>query len=271
MRACLMIRSNPHYRREAFEKGLQNAGYRVHVESLIDPKPGDLLVIWNRYGERDGQARNWERAGGIVLVAENGYLGHDANGVQMYALALNGHAGSGQFPVGDGSRFAALGVELKPWRAQGGYVVVCGQRGIGSPTMASPPDWHRDVARRLAKAGWSTRIREHDGKPANDPATVAHMRGLLADAHACVVWSSANGVRALVEGVPVCREAPHSIVAGAVQHGICGLREPLMDDARRLAALERMAWAQWSVAELETGEPFGSLAQHAVELRAKAA
>lgn len=258
LRAFCMVRDQPHYRRDAFLTGLAAAGYAAERRRPKGPVlPGELLVIWNRYAEYNDIASAFERAGGLVLVAENGYLGRDENGIQMYALACHGHNGSGWWPEGDGSRWAKLGVELKPWRASGAHLYVRGQRGIGSPLMASPRGWHERTAERLRGMGnRRVQVAAHPGKPAVDPDQERVIGTAIAGAHACVIWSSACGVRALVEGVPVFYCAPHWICAGAARHGIDQIEAPVMDDASRLSALERMAWAQWSVAEIATGEPF---------------
>lgn len=258
LRAFSLVRQQPHYRHESFLAGLNAAGFEATSGHFNRPaRPGEVLVVWNRGNDLDWIARKFESTGGIVIVAENGYIGRDENGLQHYALALHGHNGSGRWPVGDGSRWAKLGIPLKPWRAAGDFIYVRGQRGFGSPTMASPPLWHEDVARRLRlPTKRQVRIVTHPGKPACDEAQAIAIERDLAGAHACVVWSSAMGVRALVCGVPVFYEAPHWICAGAARHGITGIEQPLMDDVARLSALERMAWAQWSVAEIATGEPF---------------
>jgi hypothetical protein len=267
-RAWVEIRDKPHYRVGAFTDGLKRLGFHVLPQQLPSktPGPGDILVLWNRYGAGEAAADRWERAGGTVLVAENGYLGHDEHGVQMYALARHGHNGSGSWPVGGPERFARLRVEPRPWRAQGRHIYVRGQRGIGAKSMASPPGWHKTIAAQLKRLTQRPVIvREHPGQPANAiGCQIAHE---LAGAHACVIWSSAAGVRALVEGVPVFYHAPHWICAGAAKRGLSELESPLMDDAARLRALERMAWAQWSIAEIASGEPFARL----LELQAVAA
>ena len=255
------IRDQPHYRHEAFISGLKRVGF--HVDARLPDRPpqlGEVLVIWNRYSDREHTADAWEKKGGTVLVAENGYVGADAQGRQYYALAKHGHAGSGTWPVGDGSRWAQLGIDLKPWRAEGAHVVVFGQRGIGSRTMASPPEWHTHAEARLRKiTKRAVRVRPHPGKPANDVEVIKDTQAQLAGAHAAVIWSSANGVRALIEGIPVFHDAPRWICESAAVRGIEKVEEPKMDDAARLGALERMAWAQWTVDEIASGEPFARL------------
>lgn len=270
MRAYVLIREAPWYRREAFASGLKTAGYEVLLRHP-DPNagPGDVLVIWNRYGANHVIASKFESAGGIVLVAENGYLSAGGGAPKFdvhpqgpkpgdyYALSKHGHNGSGVWPEGGPERWRALGIELKPWRADGGHILVCGQRGIGSPTMASPPDWHEHIAARIRKlTKRPVRVRPHPGNNApKRPLTED-----LAGAWAVVVWSSGSGVKALTAGIPAFYDAPHWICAGAaVRVRDADYAAPKCDDAARLSALERMAWAQWTVAELQSGEPFRML------------
>lgn len=70
------------------------------------------------------------------------------------------------------------------------------------------------------------------------------------------IWGSAAGVHSLIHGVPVVYDAPHFICEMACTRGMGTIETPMMDDNRRLAAMRRMACAQWSVDELASGEPF---------------
>lgn len=255
MIAVCRIRPAPHYRLDAFLLGLKRAGYTVAAQGNPRSRE-DFLVLWNRHHAEERIASGWEKDGGTVIVVENGYIGSDSRGRQFYAISIRGHNGSGWFPVSHDDRFAALRVPLSPWRTTGKYILVCGQRSIGSMTMASPPDWHKLIARRAAKlTAWPVRVRPH---PGNNAPTVP-LDSDLAGAMACLIWSSSCGVRALTLGVPVFYCAPHWICEGAARRGITELHRPLRDDTKRLAALHAMSWGQWSVAEIESGQPFINL------------
>lgn len=262
MRAWLMIREHPALRRDAFAKGLTAAGYQLQVGTPpVRVEQCDLMVIWNGHFNRDEpQARAFQAAGGRLLVAENGYiLPEGGEKWQHFAIAEGGHNGSGFTPWGGVARWERMGIELRPWRESGRHVVVCCQRGIGSRQMASPVDWERDVVAQLHKlTNRPIIVRRHPGKPAFHPSVAAEMRDALIDAHACVTWSSANGVRALIEGVPVIYTAPHWICSSAASRDLAQIENPPMPD--RLPAMQRLAWAQWSVDEIADGVPFSAIA-----------
>jgi hypothetical protein len=249
--AVCAIRDQPVYRRHAFIIGLRKAGYTV--TSQADPKSrDDLYITWNRYGPNERTAELWERDGGSVLVAENGYIGTDSQGRQLYAISIGQHNGAGRFPVSTEDRFARLGIAVKPWRTDGEHVLICAQRGIGSRLMASPDNWHASTERYLrARTKRPIRTRLH---PGNKPAVVP-LASDLAGAWACAVWSSASGVKALTLGIPVLYDAPHWIASEGARP-LAAVETPLLDDACRLAALHRMAHGQWTVEEIESGEPF---------------
>lgn len=242
------LRKEPAYRREAFSRGLERLGYKVieapvgAMTQIYKPtSPDDLLVLWNKKrGHEEQQADRWEKLGGTVIVTENAYL--QKVDKTAYAISTHGHNGSGWFPQVEKGRFEKLGYELKPWRTDGKYILVCGQRGIGSELMASPPQWAEKIAQRYKDPGAPVKLRQHPGNHAPKVPLLTD----LADATHCLIWSSSAGVTALIEGVPVQHFAPHWICAG-------------WGPLTREVALNFMANGQWSVAEIESAEPFARM------------
>lgn len=280
MTAYCQIRQGPVYRREAFLEGLKAAGLNVSAGNGWPARilERDVLVIWNRYGPHHELAARFEAAGARVIVAENGYLGygghshrpHDPTGRRMYAIALHDHNGRGVWPgprrelvdgrliCCDESRFEDLGVKVKPWREGGRKVVVCAQRGVGSPGRASPLEWAERTADALARLlKIPVVVRKHPG----DDEPRVRLEDDLEGAQACVIWASGAGVKALVEGVPVFYACPWWICgAGARRYdGPAALLTPVRDDVQRAVALERMAWGQWTCDEIASGDPFRRL------------
>lgn len=249
--AALTLRPPLHYRREVFAEGLGRIGYAVG-SPRSHPQPADLLVLWNRNRAWEHLARVYEQAGARVIVAENGYLGRDAEGGQLYAMALRQHNGAGVWPSGDDCRWDVLGIELAPWRTGGEEIVVLPQRGIGAPGVAMPRSWATSVVTRLRKVTRRpVRIRPHPGKDRPDPAAD------LEHAFAAVTWGSGAGLKAIVHGVPVFHELRAWIGATAARYGIDDIENPFRGD--RLPMLRRLAWAQWTLEEIRSGAAFAAL------------
>jgi hypothetical protein len=189
-----------------------------------------------------------------VLVSENCPFGNDFQGGAFSLARRHVALTGGHIEEGGPERWDAWGVDLRPWRDTGGEIVVLEQRGIGHPAVRSPSGW-AEHARRITGG----RIRRH---PGNGTAVVP-LREDLRRASGVITWSSAAAVQALVLGVPVWFE--HAEFVGAVASKPLGEwpAEPRRDDDARLRVMRRLAWAIWTLPEIERGEPFGRLAPSA--------
>lgn len=233
MKAFLNLRGSVPERRDAFICGLEAIGYEVIEQIPSDPPPHSAMITWNRIGGADYAAKQFEARGMPVMVAENATWGNDFAGQRWYTIALNYHNTAGCFPIGSNDRWDSLGVELMPWRT-GGETVILAQRGIGSPPTAMPPSW---------PAKQKGRLRRHPGTgKAEVPLEVD-----LAHAGKVVTWGSGAAIKALMLGIHVESHMPNWI-------GDC---QP--NDESRILMLRSLAWAQWRLSEIESGEPFKRL------------
>lgn len=254
-KALCTIRPDPHYRRDAFEAGIRAAGFTlVPAVSKIDP--GDLFVCWNRMGSNHTTAKQFEAAGGHVLVAENGYMGKRWMDKEWFAVSRGHHNGAGQWPLGPADRWDGWGAELKPFREGGTEVVLLPQRGIGEPGVAMPTNWTRDTLDILSKRvnRKELRVRQHPGDKEGVPLSID-----LRSARCVVTWASGAALKALALGIPVFYSFPDWI--GGI--GSRPLAEwdkgPLRDDSCRLATFRRLAWAMWTLEEIASGYCFQEL------------
>ena len=93
--------------------------------------------------------------------------------------------------------------------------------------------------------GLPNRIRNHPGMYACVELDVD-----LANAAAVYTWGSGAAIKALVMGIPVVYDFDNWIGAQAASK----IGEPLKrDDRARRQMFERLAWAQWSLSEIEDG------------------
>ena len=236
MRAWVQLRYTVPERRAAYSRGLSRLGYTV-VESLTSsPGPKDIFLCWNRIGPGNSCAALFERLGLPVLVSENAPWGNSFAGDRWYSIARGRHNTAGCFPIGDNSRWDDLGITLAPWRTEG-ETVLLPQRGIGSPPTKIPTHW---LAMTLKKHGG--RVRKHPGKIEHIP-----LERDLARCGRVYTWGSGAAIKALMMGIPVYSDMPNWI------------GEQDNTDEGRVAMFRRMAWAQFRLSEIESGEAFARM------------
>ncbi len=167
------------------------------------------------------------------------------------ALMLNGGPAA---PV-DRRRWAAFGLDIKPWRDEGqGHILVATQSELHY-TMhlgVSRDDWTSEVVRRL---------KEHTSREivvCHKPPTPwvgglphANFDAALPGAWAVVSHTSSCMVKALLEGVPVISlgESMVSHLAGA---NLASIESPYRPRGR-LALMKSLASNQWTRSEISKG------------------
>jgi hypothetical protein len=107
---------------------------------------------------------------------------------------LHDHNGRGAWPSGSAEPLRAARHRVKPWRDGGTKILVCAQRGIGSPGRASPPGWAEKVA--AGDPQDPRRARSSSGASGRQRSAIP-LEQDLAGAAACVIWASGAGVKAL--------------------------------------------------------------------------
>lgn len=237
MRAWVSLRNELHYRRDAFQNGLEALGYEVHFTTTQHPGPRDIFVTWNLYGPNEACALKFQRMGRPVLVAENAAWGNEFAGDRWYSLARGIHNTAGRSPYGGPERWDALGIDLPPFRTEGSEVLILPQRGIGPQGVAMPRGWAEK-----AHSTFGGRVRRHPGRRPCTP-----VEDDLANARMVVTWGSGAAIKALLMGVPVHSEMP----------GWIGAQDNT--EAGRLEMFRRLAWSQWRLHEIQGGDAFRAL------------
>lgn len=153
--------------------------------------------------------------------------------------------------TGDGhGRLRALGVTVKPWREQGGHIVVCPQSAEFMALVGWQGDWLADVTAGLKQhTSRELRVRvKGERRPLAED-----LRG----AWALVTHMSAAAVEALLAGVPVFCTGR----CAARWMGTCDLsliEEPSMPERREEWAAV-LAQNQWTEAEMRDGTAWRAL------------
>lgn len=141
--------------------------------------------------------------------------------------------------VSDGARFAALGIEVQPWKGDRlGYVLAVEQSKTFMQDIARDEHWLTVRMQRARENGKKVKLRRWSAaKPDIAKTLAADIEG----ATIVLTHSSAAAVEALLAGVEV-HVSSMSAVSGVTPEG------------RRWAAFNTLADAQFTVNEIRNGE-----------------
>ena len=292
MKVCAW--SAPHNTRthllDALARGAEASGAVVETRDLFREinnrviRRADAHLVYSRmYNFADKVINKCNYLGKPVLVIDSGYVRRG----EYYAVGLGGINYEADFKNSNSpaDRFNALGVEIKPWREGGEYVLLCGQRAIDITLPCRPCKWAavmRDVVRSVTDLPILYRPYP------SEPAAYARIGGALpsrgsleddlAGAALLVTHTSNVVVQALLDGIP-CVTTGKSVADRVVSIGLKPEPEPPlpawargkaalirhMQDAPRHTLPDRtqffhdLAYAQWTKDEMESGIPFRRL------------
>lgn len=184
--------------------------------------------------------RGIERDGGEFLLLDRCSFGDTE---RFVSLVWNGHGRRGDHRVPeqiDNSRWRKYGVPVKPWRAEGARVVLCGQTETYSPHYASLDAWYSSVP--------ATHFRPHPAaaNPTQLPSTRDWTHCGLA-----VTLNSSIAVQAVLEGIPAVTMDEGAMAWEVTSHHWSQIERP-----DRSGWCARLAWCQWADDELREGVPW---------------
>lgn len=239
--------------------GLKRHGVAVDIRDTFAKPDVSIVICWGwRHGSRF-------RAGGAdVLIMERGYVGDRFAWTSLGWNGLNGRADFRLPAAVDPSRwernFAGL---LKPWQCGGDCIVIMGQvSGDQSIEGVNIDRWVVDT--------YETLKRQTDRPVVFRPHPVAVERGhksppvpqikgtldeVLRRAAAVVTFNSNSGVDAVLAGVPTIAMDEGSMAWPVTTHEMTA--QPVHRVRDEWAA--RLAWCQWRLEELKSGEAWEHL------------
>lgn len=238
-----------HYRRESFIEGFSRLGYEPRIYDHHQPQKDDVLVLWNRYRRDELRAKQYEDVGARIMIVENAWLGPEDKDQHWFALSMHHH--NLAWRVGNGQRWDAMNIPIKPWREAGEVLLLLPQRGMGEEGIAQPKDWYpRTVGKLHMVTKRPIRVRTHPGLRPHPDIDFTNI-------WACITWASGAALKAIVAGIPVFYELENWIGGEAAVRGFDDLEKPFLGD--RLPMLRQLAWRMWTAEEIATGYPLECL------------
>lgn len=238
----------------AMAEGISRHGHRVTRVAPGQRIDADVAVCWGwQIGKR---YRN-------PLVLERGHVGPR----RTYTSAgWRGLAGYGHYPgcLDSGERWESRhGALMQPWHG-GGYALLLGQcAGDAALHGLDFRAWAQRTTDELLAAGLMVRYRPHPAMAADrfcpTGATLAGggLQEALARAELAVTYTSTAGVEAVLSGVPTL-----TFDRGAMAWPVTGHAVGEVVTPDRTAWSHALAWTQWTIDELASGEAWAALSPY---------
>lgn len=251
---------------DAIAEGIRKHGANVERATYQTPVGAPDVAVLYGVGQKDLIA-SLQARGTRCLIMEMGYVG-DRNKYQ--SLLFDGLNGKGMHPkvTDGGARWDRLfGHHMQPWREGGKYVLIAGQwHKDQSVRHLNCDSWYREAAKAAKAHGLPVRFRQHPvyGRSMPHPRVdIPLLKSTEADAisgAALVCTINSNfGVVAALAGVPVCATDPGSMAWDIATHNVGDT--PIRPDRTEWA--HNLAFAQWTIEEMASGEAWNHLRSEA--------
>lgn len=253
--ACLTSPAQKRYRliAEAMAAGIARCGDRAKLVSMHGQhEAADVGVMygWKRHAKLERYPR--------FVYADLGYWHRD----RYYRLAAGGWGPESYVRAGLPTvRFESLGLQVKPWREEGTGIIVAGatakaaiEHGLGYT------QWERQAIAQLQGCGRPVVYRPKPNDPMAAPLPGAGydtrpISEALSSAWAWVTHHSNSAVDALLAGIPVHCEIGAAAAMSVPLDQIAAAPLPV----GREQFLADVAWLQWTVEEMRSGEAWAHL------------
>ena len=261
---------------EAFEHSLRSAGHTVTESNMH----ADVAVIWSVLfnGRMTGNKPIWDyyrKTGRNVIVLEVGGIKRGTT----WKVGLNGINRDAYFGdcSNDRTRADSLGLVVKPWKAEGEFILICGQhnKSLQWQHMPSMSNWflqtYDEIRKHTARpiifrphprcrldhieSGLKHVYRQEPRKVEN---TYDDFDMGFDNIYCTISYSSNPGIHSVMAGVPSF-VSNHSLaydVANDIDF-LHDINNPLKPD--RTQWLNDYAWTEYTVEEISCGIPLKRL------------
>jgi len=252
------------------------------IQGFVHEHGKDAPHLKLRYDAIQLQKKNGKRS---LIVDSNLFLYADPGNTKRYLR----YSFDGVFPTTgfyfdkdiDPSRWQkisqTLNLNLKPYRSNGNYILICLQRNGGwSMQGLSVQQWLDETIVKIKKyTDRAIVVRAHPGDKKTKAYLKINHKGVsvspdnrlliddLKNAWATIVYNSSPSVSSLIEGVPTFLTDPlpqNSQTYGVANTDLSKLENPDMPD--RQAWIERLAMCHWNFGELKSGEAWQFFKQY---------
>ncbi len=254
----------------AFERSIVSCGHSV-TDSDTD---SDVNVIWSVLfnGRMAPNKAVWEQKKPTIVLEVGGIKRGTTWKVGIDGINRDAYFG----PSSNSSdRVRLLGLQVKPWRKEGKYILLCGQhdKSLQWKDMPRMSQWVIDIVTEIRK--YSDRMIKFRPHPRcrldsieaylpnvlrQDPVqligTYDDFDMSFEDVWATISWSSNPGIHSVINGVPAYT-GPSSLAYDVSMQDLSTIEDPILPDREQW--LNDYAWTEFTVEEIEQGLPLKRL------------
>ena len=255
---------------DAFANSLNNNGHNV----AYNDTSADINVIWSVLfnGRMAGNKAVWEQQKPTIVLEVGGIKRGTT-----WKVGLNGINRDAYFgPSGNSSdRVRLLGLQVKPWKYDGEYILIAGQhdKSLQWKDMPAMATWVHDTITFIrAQTDRPIIFRPHPRCPLPaieyDFKNVKRQEPLqikgsyddfdmqFDNIWATVSWSSNPGIHSIINGVPAFT-GPSSLAFDVAEQNLRNIENPLYGD--RTQWLNDYAHTEYTIGEISQGIPLKHL------------
>ena len=260
---------------EAMLHGLKRSGVPSSIQPMLSYRYPDADVAIF-YGLMRPILEGYKRVGRPAIYIDLGYWGRHEGGRRQgfHKLSLNSRHPTAYFQKRkhDAGRFNHFRVPIQPWKSRNeGYILLVGMSAKAAAAEGFRPEqWERQMVSEIRK--YSDREIIYRPKPSWHAATTIpgtrRMIGVDGDidkthfrnCYAVVTHHSNAAIEGLLAGVPVFVWDGVATAPGKGSCDISRIESPPTPTEREQWAYD-IAWTQWNVAEMQSGQVWDYLKQ----------
>ena len=254
----------------AFERSIVSCGHSV-TDSDTD---SDVNVIWSVLfnGRMAPNKAVWEQKKPTIVLEVGGIKRGTTWKVGIDGINRDAYFG----PSSNSSdRVRLLGLQVKPWRKEGKYILLCGQhdKSLQWKDMPRMSQWVIDIVTEIRKySDRMIKFRPHPRcrldsieaylpnvlrqEPVQLIGTYDDFDMSFEDVWATISWSSNPGIHSVINGVPAYT-GPSSLAYDVSMQDLSTIEDPILPDREQW--LNDYAWTEFTVEEIEQGLPLKRL------------
>lgn len=261
---------------EAFEHSLRSAGHTV----VYNDMNADVAVIWSvlfhgRMAKNKEVWNTFRKSNRNVIVLEVGGIKRGTT----WKVGLNGINRNGDYiPSGNNNdRARSLGLNLKPWKTSGDYILICGQhdKSLQWQDMPAMSKWVMNTIDQLQihykypiifrphpRCKLPDIERQYKNVYRQNPKPIVNTYDdfdmNFSNIKYTVSWSSNPGIHSIINGVPA-HVGPYSLAFDVGCPHLLMVDNPNTPDRQQW--LNDYAWTEFTVEEILQGIPLKNLTQ----------